>query len=167
MVARYYRELLNFCARSLKNRESAADLVQETYARLLTLGRRGEPVTDPRAFLYRTARNLIVDEHRRNAVRVAEPLGDLAEAEWPQAAPGDQPEEAAAYAQYVRDILATIETLPPRCQEAFVLNRFEGLSHQEVAERMGISRNMVAQHIMRALLACKVCDDRHHGRSAS
>ena len=56
-------------------------------------------------------------------------------------------------------MVATIDALPPRCREAFILNRFEGLSHQEVADRMGISRNMVAQHVIRGVLVCKACDE--------
>ena len=81
MVARYYQELLNFCWRSLRNREAAADLVQESYARVL-----GEAaVREPRALLYRTARNLLVDNHRRAALRQHEELDVLPEAAHPAA----------------------------------------------------------------------------------
>jgi RNA polymerase sigma-70 factor (ECF subfamily) len=41
--------------------------------------------------------------------------------------------------------------LPPRRREAFVLNRIEGLTYDEVAERMGISRNTVITQIVAAL----------------
>ena len=164
MVAHYYRELLSFCARSLKNREAAADLVQEAYARYLTAGRKGGLVRDPRTFLYRSARNLLADQYRRDAVRAHDRLDGLAEADWPTAADSDQPEQACAYNQYATGMVATIDALPPRCREAFILNRFEGLSHQEVADRMGISRNMVAQHVIRAVLACKACDARLTGQ---
>ena len=160
MVAHYYRELLSFCARSLKNREAAADLVQETYARYLLAGRKGETVRDPRAYLYRIARHLLTDQYRRDSVRSHDSLDGLAEADWPAAAESEQPEKAWAYQQYATEIVATIEALPPRCREAFILNRFEGLPHQEVAARMGISRNMVAQHVIRAVLACKACEAR-------
>ena len=52
LVARYYQELLHFCWRSLRNREAAADPVQDSYARVL-----GEAaVREPRALPYRTAR---------------------------------------------------------------------------------------------------------------
>jgi RNA polymerase sigma factor (sigma-70 family) len=159
LAAHHYNELLNFCARSLRCRDAAADLVQEAYTRLFTVRQAGEAVADPRALLYRVVRNLLVDQHRRDEVRAHESLDALAETEQPPMPTAQQPEEAYAALQYARAMRDTIDALPARCREAFVLNRFDGLSHQEVADRMGISRNMVAQHVIRAVLACKACDD--------
>lgn len=166
MTAHYYKELLNFCARVLKDRDAAADLVQEAYVRFLGARHSGGAIANPRALLFRTTRNLLVDQHRRAEVRRHVSLDTLTELEHP-AAPGHlQPDEILAFGQYAQAVQAAIEGLPPRCREAFILNRFEGLSHQEVADTMGISRNMVAQHVIRAVLVCKACDDRFHGRPA-
>jgi RNA polymerase sigma factor (sigma-70 family) len=159
MAAHYYRELLNFCAHTLQDRDAAADVVQETYARVIAVGRT-QIVAQPRALLYRVARNLLADLHRREQVRALESLESLAESMHPLAPRELQPEEALDARQYSRAMMEVIDGLPARCREAFVLNRFEGLSHQQVAEQMGISRNMVAQHVIRAVLACKACDDR-------
>ncbi|MFT3802572.1 MAG: sigma-70 family RNA polymerase sigma factor [Burkholderiaceae bacterium] len=164
MAVHYYRELLNFCARSLKDRDAAADLVQEAYARFLALGRSGETVADPRALLYRTARNLLIDQRRRRDVRADEQsLEALADEAQPALPRHQQPEAIYAFSQYARAIHDAIESLPPRCREAFILNRFDGLSHQQVADRMGISRNMVAQHVIRAVLVCKAFHAAFHG----
>lgn len=160
VLERYYRELLNFLSRSVKDRDAAADLAQESYARVLALRQSGETIANARALLYRTARNLVIDRHRRADIRTHEDLDALeASAQAPAAPRHAQPEEVYAYGQHARAIVAVIEALPPRCREAFVLNRFDGLSHQEVAERMGISKNMVAQHIIRGVLACQACED--------
>lgn len=159
LAAHYYKELLNFCARNLRDRAAAADLVQEAYARLLGAQQSGAAVENPRALLYRTTRNLLTDQYRRNEVRGHASLEALPEEEQPAAPAHLQPDEVLGACQYAQALQATIESLPPRCREAFVLNRFEGLSHQQVAERMGISRNMVAQHVIRAVLACKACED--------
>ena len=69
MVTRYYRELLNFLSRAVNNREAAADLAQESYARVLAMQQDGVTIAEPRALLYRTARNLVIDQHRRDTVR--------------------------------------------------------------------------------------------------
>lgn len=160
MLERYYRELLNFCNRIIGNSDAAADAVQETYARVLSAQRKDRDVTEPRALLYRTARNLITDQHRRNVVRGqttgsdAEPDADLVLDDL--AAPlAFEPEAAAMSAQAVAAMLDVIRALPPRCRQAFVLHRFDGLSHAEIAERMDISRKMVEQHIKVAMLACR------------
>lgn len=160
VLERYYRELLNFCNRMIKNSDAAADAVQETYARVLTAQRDDRDVTEPRALLYRTARNLMTDQHRRNVVRGQNThqdaeapgevdLGDLA------APLAFEPEAAAMSSQAVNAMLEVIGALPPRCRQAFVLHRFDGLSHAEIADRMSISRKMVEQHIKVAMLACR------------
>jgi len=69
-----------------------------------------------------------------------------------------QPFERLAENQYTELIVKTIEALPPRCREAFILHRLEGLSQQEVAKQMGISTNMVEKHIIRAMMACRACN---------
>jgi len=164
VLARYYQELLNYFARTARGRENAADLVHEAYARVLTLQRSGQAIAQPRALLYRTVRNLLVDQHRRNTVREPlpggasdePPLPDVAELAAPAAL---GPEALAASSQGMQAMLATIDALPLRCREAFILHKFDGLSHAEVAAQMGISRKMVEQHIQRAMQACRRCRD--------
>ncbi|MFP4166278.1 MAG: sigma-70 family RNA polymerase sigma factor [Opitutales bacterium] len=45
-----------------------------------------------------------------------------------------------------------IRELPERCREAFVLHRFEGLRHRDIAKRLGISQSTVEKHIAAALV---------------
>ncbi|CAN7383274.1 sigma-70 family RNA polymerase sigma factor [Pseudorhodoferax sp. LjRoot39] len=157
MLERYHRELLNFLTRRVSDRDAAADLVQESYVRVLAVQHAGQPIVDLRALLYRTARNLLVDRHRRTAVKRHEDLAALPEHAQPQAPAHLQPDEALAAMQVVRAYVVTIEALPPRCREAFVLHVFDGLSHAQVGQHMGISASMVEKHIVRAMVACKLC----------
>ncbi|TCP02965.1 RNA polymerase sigma-70 factor (ECF subfamily) [Rubrivivax gelatinosus] len=155
VLERHYRELLNFLCRLVGDRHAAADLTQESFMRVLALQQAGQAVLDGRALLYRTARNLVVDRHRRAAVRRHDALEELAEDEHPSAPPRWQPDEALASRQDAQACLAAIEALPPRCREAFVLHVFDELSQAQVAERMGISVSMVEKHVARGLLACR------------
>ncbi|XAH25535.1 sigma-70 family RNA polymerase sigma factor [Xylophilus sp. GW821-FHT01B05] len=152
MAAHYYQELLKYFSRKLRDQHAAADVVQEAYARVLAHQQAGQPVEHARGLLYRTARNILIDQERHDAVRAPETDAVLADMPAPAQS---QPEEIYAATQRARQLVAAIEALPPRCREAFMLHRFEGLSHAEVAARMGISRNMVERHIMLAVLACK------------
>ncbi|MEC5397569.1 sigma-70 family RNA polymerase sigma factor [Uliginosibacterium sp. H1] len=151
MFERYYRELLNFITGMTGDRHGAADVVQETYARVLALPE-GQQVTDPRALLYRTARNLVIDEHRRGVVRAAVALD---EADGIADRASQQPDNRLAGQQIALHLLDVVETLPPRCREAFVLFKFEGLAQADIAERMGITRNAVEKHIIAGMVACK------------
>lgn len=162
MLERYYRELLNFCARMVRDRDAAFDVVQESYARVLAVHQAGQDIAEPRALLHQTARRVMIDRHRRQVVRQHDDIDELGE-EQQLAAPSHlEPEAIFAHEQHARGLVAVIESLPPRCREAFVLNRFDGLSHEEVANKMGISKNMVAQHVTRAVLACQAYEDSLH-----
>jgi len=171
VVARYYRELLRFLQGSVKDRETAADLVQESYARVLAVQQSGEPIAEPRALLYRTARNLVIDQHRRSEVRGqflpldSESPDDTAAFSVP-APDAFEPEVAAMSSQTVDALLTAIGALPLRCREAFILHKFDGLSQAEVARHMGISVTMVERHIKLGLQACRACHDGLEGRSA-
>ena len=160
LLERYHRELLNFLARQVKDRDTAADLAQESYARVLAAQHAGQAVLDARALLYRTARNLLIDQYRRARVRQHDDLDAIPEADQPHSPEHLQPEEALASRQRVHAYVAAIEALPPRCREAFVLHVFDELGQADVARRMGISVSMVEKHIVRGMVACKLCERR-------
>ena len=46
--------------------------------------------------------------------------------------------------------------LPAACRDCFLLRKLEGLSHPEIAERLGVSRSMVEKHIVNAMKHCRV-----------
>lgn len=165
MFERYCHELLSFIARSTGNRDAARDIVQETFARVLAqqtaafASGKGAAPAEPRALLFHTAKNIVIDQHRRAQVRDHE---DIDEFELPAPAATD-PQVALANRQCSDALLEVIASLPPRCREAFVLFKFDGMPQSEIAERMGISRNMVEKHIMAGMLACRRCLGRFDG----
>lgn len=165
MLERYHRELLNFLSRQVRDRDNAADLAQESFVRVLSAQSSGQGVLDLRALLYRTARNLVVDQHRRSEVRRHDDLESLQEDQHPAAPQHLQPEEILASQQVIRAYLATIEALPERCRQAFVLHVFDACSHAQIAQHMGISVSMVEKHIVRAMVACKQCERRLRGEA--
>jgi DNA-directed RNA polymerase specialized sigma24 family protein len=76
MLENYYRELVCFLNAKLGNRQIAEDVVHDAYLRVLERSS-DTPIEQPRAFLYRTALNLVIDDHRRNALRQVESLDVL------------------------------------------------------------------------------------------
>lgn len=154
----YYHELLRFVTARLGCREQAADVVQDTFLRV-----RGvkdlAAVTQPRAFLYKTAINLTIDLFRRQRIRHDEladmdALGDL---------PSDTPrqDDVVEAKERVGILYRAIEELPPKCRQVFLLHKFMNLSHAEIAGRLGISKNMVEKHVMKAMAHCRMRVDDH------
>lgn len=161
MHAHFYDELLSYLKRELRDIHAAQDLVQETYGRVLVKAAAGERIDDPRALLYEVARNLVIDRHRQ--MRVRQHSSDETLLDMPAPA-SDGPETRYAGQQRLRLLVQAIEGLPPRCKEAFVLHRLDGLPQAEVASRMGISLNMVERHMMLALASCRKALGEPRGR---
>lgn len=161
VVARYYKDLLRFCSQNVKDTDAARDVVQEAYARFLAAQRRSDVVAlQPGAVLHQIAKRLLIDRYRRAAVRVHENIDELHEFDQPIAPRHLQPEEALISMQLIRAYVSAIEALPARCREAFVMRVFDEMPHAQIAQRMGISCSMVEKHIVRALVACKLCERR-------
>ncbi len=158
MVTRYYDELLRFCNLNVKDPDVARDVVQDAYQRLLAAQAGGKAIPQPRAFLQQIARRLLIDRYRQARVRNHLSLEALAEADLPAAPRSQQPEEALASMQVICAYVATIDALPPRCREAFMLHVFDGMPYAQIASRMGISYSMVEKHIVRGMVACKACE---------
>ncbi|MFJ2986107.1 MULTISPECIES: sigma-70 family RNA polymerase sigma factor [unclassified Pseudomonas] len=148
----YYRELVNFLCARLGSRQAAEDIAHDAYLRVLE---RTDPqaIEHPRAFLYRTALNLVVDRHRRHLIRQTEPLEVLDQDErWHSSAfPQDmQLDQRLALMQ------RALAELSKPCRDSFLLRKLEGLSHQQIAARLGISRSLVEKHIVNAMKHCRV-----------
>lgn len=154
MLIHHYRDLLHFCLRKAHDRETAADLAQESFARVLAMQQAGQVILDPRALLRQVALRAKIDIDRRAEVRQHEDIDGLEEDLQPTAARHLQPDEAFASSQSIQAYLEAIEGLPPRCREAFCLYVFDELPNKEIAERMGVSLGMVNQYISRGKLAC-------------
>jgi RNA polymerase sigma factor (sigma-70 family) len=125
----------------------AEDIVQETFVRLWENRKRWTPGGSVQAYLYRTARNLVLGRARSLEVqRRKEPEVRTAM----HATPASPLDEAAR--EEMKAVLnAALEALPPRRRQALILVRMKGRSLAEAAEEMGLSRQTVANHIALAL----------------
>src|SRR5215475_9918635 len=61
-----YQDLLRFLTRRTGDAERAADLAQDTFLKLAALGLAHQEVRNARAYIYRTAANLVIDTVRRD-----------------------------------------------------------------------------------------------------
>lgn len=158
LYRRHAVELRRYLSSQLRCEETAADLTQEVFLRLSS--RDQAAMRNPLALAYHVARNLVIDHHRR---RLARPESEQQEFDdMPSTAP--DPEQVAAIRQQLHHVEHAMCRLSPQCRQAFVLNRFEGLSQAEVAERMGISRQMAERHVAKALLYLRARLDEINGR---
>lgn len=126
----------------------ADDLTQETWLRVVSR-KVGERIGNPRAYIFRIARNLGMDILRREALGI-EVRADPGLVELVPDAKLD-PARQAELSRELQQVMQVIAELPPRCREVFILCRIDGLGHQEVSERLGISKSTVVSQMVKAM----------------
>lgn len=136
LFLRHARELAGSLQNKGLSRETAADLTQDTFVRLMTANPAAQ-VDNPRAYLFRISRNLATDHYRRERAR---PFEEITEAEFSAVA---DPRPSAEKALYDKQRLvlseAALAELPERTRKAFELYRLEDMTIAEVAEKIGLS----------------------------
>jgi RNA polymerase sigma factor (sigma-70 family) len=133
--------LMQYLRRSTPDAE---DLCQDVFVRVYEAAQKQipEPV---KPFVFTTARNLLINRARREQIVSIESVADLDTLNMALDEPG--PDRNAMAREELRKLQAALDRLPPRCREAVVLRKIEGLSHREIAARMGIAEKTVDRHI--------------------
>ena len=140
----HYEELIGTWTRRLKNRQQAEDLAHDTFVRVLESD--SAAVEQPRAYLHQTARNIAVDAYRREDRRAAMEQDAIH-----GSPPTGDPEHFMHAIQLADSIERALSELPINCRKVFVWQKIEGLTQAEIAERLGLSKNMVEKYMIRTL----------------
>ncbi len=142
---------MRYAWRYFKQPQEIEDVVQEAFVKVLEArSRRKIQVSD--AYLYRTTRNLALNILDRNEYKLTDTVGDsLPESVLLESASLEEEFESR---QRFELFCRSVRQLPRKCQRVFILRRVYGLSHREIAERMGISVKTVEIHVAKALVRC-------------
>ncbi len=153
LFAEHRRALQSYFHRRIRTKSDAPDLAQEVYVRMLRVSD-PEAIRDPQLYLYTVASNL-VKEHSVLDRRQASSL-DIDEVSVRQAL-GELPsmESRLQEAEMVERLGMTLEQLPPRWRTALILQYRYGLTYQEIADRLGVSANMVKKYLAQGLGHCR------------
>jgi RNA polymerase sigma factor (sigma-70 family) len=142
------REITAFIRRKWPTEVDVDDIVQESFLRLSQCA---DPalIQNPRAYLFQVAAHIVVDQHRRHVVRnhSTEPDMDIETVEDTRMCPVRCWENRSDLDRFTE----LLNQLPEICRHAFVLFRIEGLSHGEIAPRLGISVRTSERHVMKAM----------------
>jgi RNA polymerase sigma-70 factor (ECF subfamily) len=152
LYQQYWKELCRYVSATFgRGPPDPEDVAQAAFARFMALGDQ-ETVSNPRAFLYATARNIVVDFNRRVRT-VNRHAAATAHGATDERVDDLSPERIALACERASLITATITNLPPRQRQALLLHRLHGLSYSEIAARTGGSKSDVRRQIARALAA--------------
>ncbi len=142
----HHSALVRFLAIRTGSAEDAKEILQEAYAKVLSLDRPGT-INLMAGYLWRTAVNLAMDRKRKHALQTRFLRSTLSLSETREFSAEATVESRERLAIVAR----AIGELPPRCLEAFVLHVLKSLTFVEVGRAMGISEQMSRKHVARAL----------------
>jgi RNA polymerase sigma factor (sigma-70 family) len=157
LVERLFAEhggaLKAFLYRRVRRHPEAAELAQEVYVRMLRVPDL-TTIRNPEAYLYAVASNLAKEHARRTPdyskiIDIDDPLVQEQLAELPAFA-GQLDRE-----QRIKRLREVLSQLSPKCQAAVELQYWHGMSYEEIAERLGVSTNMVKKYLSQALMHCR------------
>ncbi len=152
---RHQRDVHRFILSRVSCEATAADLTQETFLRVSQLPDL-QSIRNMRSYLFRIATNLTID-HLRTQSRWQRVFADEETDPLDRPDSASTPESAFLAKEELKRIVETIQHLTPLCREIFLLNRYEGLPHREIAERLNVCISTVEKNIARALNQCRRC----------
>lgn len=155
LLRKYFSRIFNFAYRYLNSRESAEDIAQETFIRVHCSLARYSPQSKFQTWVYVIARNLCLNELRKNKHKAYSLDGML------ETQDGDIPTQFADHnapdpsnelvsKETLAKLLEVIESLPENQRTAVLLQRFEGLSYEEIAKVLDCSLQAVKSLLNRA-----------------
>lgn len=161
LYSEHHHWLQGWLRRRLGSSCDAADLAHDTYERLIRSNRTPDHSSEPRSWLMRIAKGLVIDLHRRRRLEKAhlEALAQLPETESPSA------EIREIALETLMEIDAILDGLSAKAREAFLLSRLDGLTYPEIAQHLNVSVASVQKYMLSTVKACYFALYAEHARS--
>jgi RNA polymerase sigma-70 factor (family 1) len=142
-----YNPLIRYAMYIVHDQDAAADILQDVFLKLWSIRSNVDPERSLRALMYQMVRNYALNHERQKKRHASEEV----EADHPSVR-----FDILADEKLDADVLQVkmrywIDLMPARRREAFVLSRYEGFSHDEIATLMDLAPKTVNNHIVLAL----------------
>ena len=157
VIQREGRRLFLYIRRRVEDEGDAEDILQDVFYELTEAYRLMKPIEQVGAWLYRVARNRIVDRFRK---KKPEPLGDVRRGEGDEAllledllpSPEAGPEAVYARSVLLEELDAALEELPEEQRDVFMAHEMDGRSFKQLADETGLSINTLLSRKRYAIL---------------
>ena len=147
LYARHWGELCHYIKKHFgQGPPYPEDVAQDAFVRFAAIENR-ETIDNPRAYLFRTAHNALIDEHRRLALH----RGNAAAIDTRTASDDLTPERVLVGQERLEILARSLRAMPAARRRSFLLNRLQGLSCAAIARMTGYSESAVKKHIDVAL----------------
>ncbi len=154
---RYFQELYGYTAKIVGNSESAEEIVQDLF---VTIWQKRETLTistSLKAYLFTAAKNRSINHLKKKYVV----LEGLSENDVYKVYNSDMADGEVLKNELEKLIIKGLEKLPEKARMVFSLSRHSGMSHNEIAEQLGISQKTVEYHIANVLKSLRLFLENH------
>jgi RNA polymerase sigma factor (sigma-70 family) len=150
LALRHGENLRRFLRPRVRNAADIPDIIQEVYLRLLRVPNH-ETIRTPEAYIFTIAQHVAQQHSLQSAADAgsAELTSVLSEL---RAATDADPALEVSALECLEDLDQALKQLGPKVQATFLFHRRDGMSIDEIGERLGISRAMAKKYIVRALV---------------
>ncbi|WP_340314076.1 RNA polymerase sigma factor [Rhizorhabdus argentea] len=131
--------------RALASEADLDDLVSEALVRAYG-AEDWANIANGRQYLFRIARNVLIDDARRNAILSFDSVADLDDTQ-----ADSRTETGISARDELRQVQRAIEAMPPQCRRVFILRRVHERSIAEIAAEMELSVSTVEKHLGKAV----------------
>jgi len=145
-ITRERRQLKNFIRKRVPDADEAEDILQDVFFEYVQAYRLPESIEQVGAWLYRVARNRIIDRFRKKKEVCLAEMSELEEECWlEEVLPSPEAGPEAIYARGVLldELCAALEELPRQQREVFIAHELDGCSFKKLAAQSGVSINTV------------------------
>ena len=144
--------LVRYLSRKVRNNEDANDLAQEALLRMHKF-QQSQQLDNAKAFLFKTANNLVIDQIRRAKVHDRYISWENSQVDVTSEIHKCVPsvERTVSAEQELDQIYQVVDQMPEKVKRAFLMHRGKDMSYPEIAQEMGVSTSMVEKYIVKAL----------------
>jgi RNA polymerase sigma factor (sigma-70 family) len=143
--------LKRFISRFFRNVQDVEDVAQEAFLRAYS-AENGRDIEQPKAFLFRIAKHIALNQLSRKSRQITDYLEDLSSSDV-LLVEGSVEEEFAAR-QTLGLHCEAVATLPPHCRRVYMMRKVHGMSHKEIAGHLGIAVSTVEKHLIKGIAEC-------------
>lgn len=146
----YQSSLVLWFKHKLHNHHSSEDLSQEVFYRALKSNYRFEEIKEPKAWLLGIAKHVIIDHWRHQQIErgYLETLPSITQDDYPST------EHQICMCETLNQVQQTLEKLPNRVAQVFLLSQLEGMTYRTIGQQLNISQATVKRDMKQAFSAC-------------